>query len=75
MTISPLGVLLIAINKVKINAYWQYGRFVFMAILMFLLLNEFKVSFLSFIYYYSFAVAFIYIVYLVIMIIELKKLK
>ena len=75
MTISPLGVLLIAINKVKINAYWQYGRFVFMTILMFLLLNEFKVSFLSFIYYYSFAVAFVYIVYLVIMITELKKLR
>lgn len=75
MSISPLGVLLIAINKVKINAYWQYGRFIFMAILMYLLLNEFKVSFFSFIYYYSFAVAFVYIVYLVIMIAELKKLK
>lgn len=75
MSISPLGVLLIAINKVKINAYWQYGRFIFMAILMYLLLNEFKVSFFSFIYYYSFAVAFVYIVYLVIMVIQLKKLK
>ncbi len=75
MTISPLGVFLIAINKVKINAYWQYGRFVFMALIMFLLLSKFKVPFLSFIYYYSFAVGFIYIIYLVIMILELKKLK
>ena len=75
MTISPLGIFLIAINKVKINAYWQYGRFIFMAILMFLLLNEFKVSFLSFIFYYSISVAFVYIVYLGIIIMQLRALK
>ncbi len=74
MVVSPLGILLIAIDKVKINAYWQYGRFIFMAIFMFILLNEFKVSFLSFINYYSYALAFVYIVYLIIMIVQIRIL-
>lgn len=75
MTVSPLGVFLIAINKVKVNAYWQYGRFIFMGVVMYILLNQIKVPFLSFIYFYSFAVAFVYIAYLIIMIVELNKLQ
>lgn len=74
MVISPLGVMLIAINKIKINAYWQYGRFVFIAIIMYILLEKMELPFLSFINYYSFAVAFVYIIYLSIMILELNKL-
>ncbi len=74
LVVSPLGIVLIAINKVKINAYWQYGRFVFMVVVMYILLNEIKVPFLSFIGYYSIAVAFVYGVYLIIMILQIRKL-
>lgn len=75
MVVSPLGTLLIAINKIKINAYWQYGRFAFVALIMYFLLEIMEVCFLTFISYYSFAVAFVYAAYLAIMILQLKKLK
>lgn len=74
LVISPLGVLLIAINKVRLNAYWQYGRFFFVGVLMIFMLNYCKTPFLKFITYYTWAVAFVYSFYLVIIIVQVKKL-
>lgn len=75
LVVSPLGITLIAINKVKINAYWQYGRFFFITITMLILLKSLKTSFLDFIVYYSWAIAFVYCAYFIIIMAQLRKLE
>jgi O-antigen/teichoic acid export membrane protein len=74
LVVSPLGITLIAINKVRINSYWQYGRFLFIAITMYILLKSLKVSFLEFVVYYSWGITFVYSVYFIIIVVQLGKL-
>ena len=71
---SPLGVVLLAIDKVKVNSYWQYGRFLFMAIVMYLLINVLKLELISFFSFYSISISFVYVIYLLIIVFQLKKL-
>lgn len=75
LVVSPLGVFLIAIEEIKLNSYWQYGRFVFIGIVIFISLEFVKLNFMDFIHYYSLAIAFVYFVYLIIMLVKLKNLK
>ena len=74
LTISPIGISLIAGNKVKINSYWQYGRFLFLAIVMYITLNKFEVGFLNFIKIYSFSVSFVYLIYFIIILYQINQL-
>lgn len=71
---SPLGMLLIAVDKVKTNAYWQYGRVLFMLPLLFVLAHYYSVDFLTFIQVYCFAEAIVFLVYLIIIVQHVRQL-
>jgi len=75
LVVSPLGVFLIAIEEIKLNSYWQYGRFIFVGIVIFISLEILSLNFMDFIKYYSVSIFFIYSIYLIIMLVKLKKLK
>ncbi len=64
MVVSPISsAILIPLGKIKLNAIWQYSRFVFMTLSLLSMIYIFKLDFLDFISGYSYCVAISYIVY------------
>ncbi|WP_224490197.1 lipopolysaccharide biosynthesis protein [Robertkochia flava] len=72
--ISPLGVILLAINRVKTNSLWHMGRFIFLMAILFYAADIKKVEFFTFILYYIVGTAISYISYLIIIILEIERL-
>ncbi len=67
IVVGPIsGPILIALGKIKVNALWQYSRFVFMVASLFAMIYLFHLEFLDFITGYSYCVAISYTVYLLV---------
>ncbi|WP_420600841.1 oligosaccharide flippase family protein [Flagellimonas sp.] len=67
IVVSPIsGPTLIPLGKIKLNAVWQYSRFLFMALSLWMMAAVFKLDFLDFIRGYSFCVVISYTIYLIV---------
>ncbi|AGA80579.1 oligosaccharide flippase family protein [Echinicola vietnamensis] len=64
--VSPLGIILVGINKIKLNAYWQYGRFILMVFLLFIGADLLRLDYFDLLFLYSIGVLVSYVFYLVI---------
>ncbi len=73
--VGPISIVLISLKKIKLNAYWQYGRFVIMLLYMLCLVYFFNLDFLSFVKWYAYGAAALYTIYLIIIINEVRVLK
>lgn len=73
--VGPISIVLISLKKIKLNAYWQYGRFLIMLLYMLSLVYFFDLDFLSFVKWYAFGAATMYSIYLLIIINEVRVLK
>ncbi|MFI8604743.1 oligosaccharide flippase family protein [Cellulophaga sp. HaHa_2_95] len=74
IVVSPVSsTILIPLGKAKLNAMWQYGRFVFMLISLLVMTYIMKLDFLPFVKGYSYCVAFAYIIYFIIVYNIVKK--
>lgn len=72
--ISPLGVILLAINRVKTNSAWHLGRFIFLVALLYYAAGIKQVEFFTFIIYYVVGTSVSYLAYLAVIIFEIEKL-
>jgi len=72
--VGPISIVLISLGKIKLNAIWQYGRFIVMTLYMLSLVYIFKMDFLEFIEWYAYGAATIYLFYFLIINGEIRKL-
>jgi len=72
--VGPISIILISLGKLKLNAFWQYGRFVIMAIYMLCLIYFYELEFLQFIKWYAYGSALLYVIYFLIINNEVRKL-
>jgi len=72
--VGPISICLISLKKLKLNAIWQYGRFIIMIVYMIVLIYYFKMSFLEFVKWYSYGAASLYLIYFLIINNEIRKL-
>lgn len=73
--VGPISIVLISLKKIKLNAYWQYGRFVVMLLYMLSLVYFFDLDFLSFVRWYAYGAAALYTIYLLIIVNEVRVLR
>jgi O-antigen/teichoic acid export membrane protein len=74
IVVSPTSsTILIPLGKAKLNAFWQYGRFIFMLISLLVMTNVMKLEFLPFVKGYSYSVALAYFIYFIIVYKIVKK--
>ncbi|MGJ8715181.1 MAG: lipopolysaccharide biosynthesis protein [Maribacter stanieri] len=64
--VGPISIVLISLKKIRLNAYWQYGRFTIMLLYMLSLVYVFKLDFLSFIQWYAYGASAMYLIYFLI---------
>lgn len=57
---------MVGINKIKLNAYWQYGRFILMVFLLFIGADLLRLDYFDLLFLYSIGVLVSYVFYLVI---------
>jgi O-antigen/teichoic acid export membrane protein len=74
IVVGPLSIVLISLKRIKLNAFWQYGRFIIMALYMLSLIYIFELPFLEFIRWYAYGAAVLYFVYFLIINNEIRKL-
>ncbi len=75
LIVGPISIVLISLKKLKLNAIWQYGRFIIMLVYMLCLVYFFKLDFLTFIEWYAYGAALMYMLYLLLIINEIRFLK
>jgi O-antigen/teichoic acid export membrane protein len=73
--VGPVSIVLISLKKIKLNAYWQYGRFTVMLLYMLSLVYVFNLDFLSFVKWYAYGAALLYMVYFLIIVNAVRVLK
>ncbi|WP_281541799.1 lipopolysaccharide biosynthesis protein [Maribacter aestuarii] len=73
--VGPISIVLISLKKIKLNAFWQYGRFVIMLLYMLSLVYFFNLDFLSFVKWYAYGAATLYTIYFLIIINEVRVLR
>ena len=73
--VGPLSIILISLKKIKLNAIWQYGRFILITLYMLGLVYIFELSFIEFIRWYAYGAAGLYTIYALIIIWQVNKLE
>ena len=64
MVVGPISsTILIPLGKIKLNAIWQYSRFIFMTLSLLVMIYILKLDFLQFIRGYSYCVFLTYLIY------------
>lgn len=64
MVVGPISsTILIPLGKIKLNAIWQYSRFIFMTLALLAMIYILKLDFLQFIRGYSYCVFLTYLIY------------
>jgi O-antigen/teichoic acid export membrane protein len=74
MVVGPIsGPVLIPMGKIRLNAIWQYSRFIFMTASLLIFVTIFKLDFLDFIKGYSYCVVISYSVYFIVILNVINK--
>ena len=61
LVVSPLGIVLIAIKKIKLNAIWQYSRFVITALILIVFTSLVETTFRSIINLFNINTCYIFL--------------